>query len=61
MMTDNHQTISKQSVLRNLQSMKINKFDVWNLSSNQDKKNFIKELEKKMRKGSLSIVLVDSN
>jgi hypothetical protein len=41
--------------------MKINKFDVWNLSSNQDKKNFIKELEKKMRKGSLSIVLVDSN
>ena len=46
MMTSNHQTVSKQVVVRNLQSMKFNKCNVWDLSSTQDKKDFIKELEK---------------
>ena len=61
MMTSNHQTLSKQVVVRNLQSMKSNKCGVWDLSSTQDKKDFIKELEKHLRKGSVSIVVVDGD
>lgn len=61
MMTSNHQTFSKQVVVRNLQSMKFNKCNVWDLSSTQDKKDFIKELEKQLRKGSLSIVVIEGN
>ena len=61
MMTSNHQTLSKQVVVRNLQSMKSNKCVVWDLSSTQDKKDFIKELEKHLRKGSVSIVVIESD
>ena len=61
MMTSNHQTLSKQAVVRNLRSMKSNKCDVWDLSSTQDKKDFIKELEKQLRKGSLSVVVIKGN
>ena len=61
MMTSNHQTLSKQVVVRNLQSMKSSKCDVWDLSSTQDKKNFIKELEKHLRKGSVSIVVIEGD
>jgi hypothetical protein len=61
MMTSNHQTLSKQIVVRNLQSMKSNKCDVWDLSSTQDKKNFVKELEKQLGKGSLSIVVIEGD
>jgi hypothetical protein len=57
-MTSNHQTLSKHIVVRHLQSMQSSKCDVWDLSSTQDKKDFIKELEKQMRKGSLSIVVI---
>jgi len=58
MMTSNHQTLSKQVVVKNLQS---NKCDVWDLSSTQDKKDFIKELDKQLRKGSVSIVVVEGD
>lgn len=61
MMTSNHQTLSKQVVVRNLKSMKSNKCDVWDLSSTQDKKDFIKELEKQLRKGSVSIVVIEGD
>ena len=61
MMTSNHQTLSKQVVVRNFQSMKSNKCDVWDLSSTQDKKDFIKELEKNLRKGSVSIVVIEGD
>ena len=61
MMTSNHQTLSKQVVVRNLQPMKSNKCDAWDLSSTQDKKDFIKELEKHLRKGSVSIVVIEGD
>ena len=61
MIISNHQTLSKQVVVRNLQSMKFNKCDVWDLSSTQDKKDFIKELEKHLRKGSVSIVVIEGD
>ena len=60
-MTSNHQTLSKKVVVRNFQSMKSNKCDVWDLSSTEDKKDFIKELEKQLRKGSLSIVVIEGD
>lgn len=61
MMTSKHQTLSKQVVVKNLQSMKFNKCDVWDLSSTQDKRDFIKELEKHLRKGSVSIVVIEGD
>lgn len=61
MMTSNHQTLSKQVVVRNLQSMKSNKWDVWDISSTQDKRDFIKELEKHLRKGPVSIVVIEGD
>ena len=41
--------------------MKNNKFDVWDISSNQDRKDLIKELEKLMRRKSLSIIIVEGD
>lgn len=61
MITSNHQTLSKQVVVRNLHSMKSNKCDVWDLLSTQDKKDFIKELEKHLRKGSVSVVVIEGD
>lgn len=60
-MISNHQTLSKQFLVRNLQLMKNNKFDVWDISSNQDRKDLIKELEKLMRRKSLSIIIVEGD
>lgn len=60
-MMSNHQTLSKQFLVRNLQLMKNNKFDVWDISSNQDRKDLIKELEKLMRRKSLSIIIVEGD
>ena len=61
MMTNNHQLLSKQTVVRTLQSLRSNKCYVWDLLSTQDKKDFIRELEKLLRKGSVSIVVVEGD
>ncbi len=55
----NHNIISKNIVVKNLQSMKIHKFEVWDLNSNNDRKDLLNELEKKMRKGYVSVILVE--
>ena len=61
MMTSNHQILSKQIVVKNLQSMRFNKCDVWDISTTLDKKDFIKGFEKQLRKGSISIIVIESD
>lgn len=58
MMTSNHQTLSKQVAVRKLQFIKTDKCDVWDLTSNKDIKELFNELEKLIRKGSLSIIVI---
>jgi hypothetical protein len=61
MKTNNHNTLSKHIVVRNLQSMKSHKFEVWDLTSSKDRKDLLNELEKKMRKGYVSVILVEGD
>lgn len=56
-----NKTITKEEVFTHLRKHKQNRFDVWDLYSNQDKKEFIKELEKQLRKSPVSIVLVEGD
>ena len=55
----NHNILSKNIVVKNLQSTKIHKFEVWDLNSGKDRKDLLNELEKKMRKGYVSVILVE--
>jgi hypothetical protein len=59
MKTNNHSTLSKNIVVRNLQSMKSQKCEVWDLTSSKDRKDLLNELEKKMRKGYVSVILIE--
>jgi hypothetical protein len=61
MNTNNHTTLLKHIVIRNLQSMKAHKFEVWDLASSKDKKDLLNELEKKMRKGYVSVIVVEGD
>ena len=61
MNTNNHTTLLKHIVIRNLQSMKTHKFEVWDLASSKDKKDLLNELEKKMRKGYVSVIVVEGD
>lgn len=60
-MMKNRQTLPKQTVVRNLQTRKAPKFEVWNLATDRDKKDLIQELDKMMRSSSLSIILVEGD
>ena len=44
----NHNILSKNIVVKNLQSMKVHKFEVWDLNSIKDRKDLLNELEKKI-------------
>ena len=57
----NHITLSKQIVIKKLQSIKSHKFEVWDLTSSKDRKDLFNELEKKMRKGYVSVILVEGD
>ena len=57
----NHNILSKNIVVKNLQSMKVHKFEVWDLNSIKDRKDLLNELEKKMRKGYVSVILVEGD
>lgn len=59
MKTYNHITLSKNIVIRNLQSIKTHKFEVWDLTLSKDRKDLLNELEKKMRKGYVSVIVIE--
>jgi hypothetical protein len=61
MKTNNHSTLSKHIVIRNLQSMKAHKCEVWDLASSKDRKDLLNELERKMRKGCVSVIVVEGD
>jgi hypothetical protein len=41
--------------------MKAHKFEVWDLASSKDKKDLLNELEKKIRKGYFSVILIEGD
>ena len=57
----NHITLSKQVVIKKLQSIKAHKCEVWDLTLSQDRKDLLNELEKKMRKGYVSVILIEGD
>ena len=61
MKTNNHSTLSKHIVVKNLQSMKVHKFEIWDLTSSRDRKDLLNELEKKMRKGYVSVIVIEGS
>jgi hypothetical protein len=54
----NHITLSKQIVIKKLQSIKAHKCEVWDLTLSQDRKDLLNELEKMMKNGSISVIVV---
>jgi nucleoside diphosphate kinase len=57
----NHITLSKQIVIKKLQSIKANKCEVWDLTLSQDRKDLLNELEKMMKNGSISVIVVEGD
>jgi uncharacterized protein Veg len=57
----NHITLSKQVVIKKLQSIKAHKCEVWDLTLSHDRKDLLNELEKKMRKGYVSVIVVEGD
>jgi hypothetical protein len=54
----NHITLSKQIVIKKLQSIKDHKCEVGDLTLSQDRKDLLNELEKMMKNGSISVIVV---
>ena len=59
MNSKNHNILSKNIVVKNLQSMKVHKFEVWDLNSSKDRKDLLNELDKKMKKGYVSVIVIE--
>ena len=57
----NHITLSKQIVIKKLQSIKAHKCEVWDLTLSQDRKDLLNELEKMMKNGSISVIVVEGD
>lgn len=55
----NHNILPKNIVVKNLQSIKNHKFEVWDLTLSKDRKDLLNELEKKMRKGYVSVIVIE--
>lgn len=53
--------MSKQVVIKKLQSIKAHKCEVWDLTLSHDRKDLLNELEKKMRKGYVSVIVVEGD
>jgi nucleoside diphosphate kinase len=53
--------LSKQIVIKKLQSIKANKCEVWDLTLSQDRKDLLNELEKMMKNGSISVIVVEGD
>jgi hypothetical protein len=41
--------------------MKVHKFEIWDLTSSRDRKDLLNELEKKMRKGYVSVIVIEGS
>ena len=61
MITENHQILPKAQIIRHIQSQRATKCHVFDITSQQDKKNLIKEVDALIRRNSISVVLVENN
>ena len=61
MMISNQQVQTKQLVIKNLQTLKTNKFVVMDMKTTQDLKNILKEIEKLIKRKSVSIIVVEGD
>ena len=61
MITANHQILPKAQIIRHIQSQRATKCHVFDITSQQDKKNLIKEVDALIRRNSISVVLVENN
>ena len=61
MMISNQQVQTKQLVIKNLQTLKTNKFVVMDMKTTQDLKNILKEIEKLIKRKSFSIIVVEGD
>tara|TARA_B110001469_G_C9401563_1_gene206291 strand:- start:230 stop:415 length:186 start_codon:yes stop_codon:yes gene_type:complete len=60
-MISNQQVQTKQLVIKNLQTLKTNKFVVMDMKTTQDLKNILKEIEKLIKRKSFSIIVVEGD
>tara|TARA_B110000971_G_C19903882_1_gene451299 strand:+ start:409 stop:594 length:186 start_codon:yes stop_codon:yes gene_type:complete len=60
-MISNQQVQTKQLVIKNLQTLKTNKFVVMDMKTTQDLKNILKEIEKLIKRKSVSIIVVEGD
>ena len=61
MITENHQILPKAQIIRHIQSQRATKYHVFDITSQQDKKNLIKELDTLLRRNSVSVVLIQNS
>jgi hypothetical protein len=61
MITENHQILPKSQIIRHIQSQRAKKCHVFDITSQQDKKNLIKEVNALIRRNSISVVLLENN
>lgn len=59
-MTENHQILPKAQIIRHIQSQRAIKCHVFDITSQQDKKNLIKEIDTLIRRNPISVVLVEN-
>lgn len=59
-MFSSNRTVNKTEIVKSIQTSKNKKFDVRDVVSTQDKNKLIKDIETKLRRGRLSVILVDS-
>jgi hypothetical protein len=61
MITENHQILPKSQIIRHIQSQRATKCHVFDVTSQQDKKNLIKEIDTLLRRNSVSVVLIQNS
>lgn len=61
MMTNNHQSLPVHDVISSLRKSNQTKLEVFDLVTQNDRKDFIRYLEKLMRKGVVSIIVVEGD
>ena len=61
MITENHQILPKSKIIRHIQRHKATKCHVFEIKSQEDKKNLIKDIDALIRRHSISVVLIENN
>ena len=60
-MISNNQKLPKSEILKSLQKKRSSKLEVWDLNTSSDLKDLDRELDKLIRRGSVSIIIVEGD